>query len=77
MLVGFHPAVEDAEVVIGCDKGDLARDAQSSCIAAFAAETRIHKKIVSPIMEAKEKDKMLYTSPDWESLIANIILQKF
>ena len=27
-------------------------------------------------MEAKEKERMLYTSPNWESLIANIILPK-
>jgi hypothetical protein len=27
-------------------------------------------------MEAKEKDKMLYTSPNWESLIANIMVGK-
>jgi hypothetical protein len=37
---------------------------------------RIHKNNVVDIIEAKEKDKMLYTSPNWPSLIAYITMVK-
>jgi hypothetical protein len=43
---------------------------------SFTAGILIHKNKVVDIIEAKEKDKMLYTSPNWESLIANIMVGK-
>jgi hypothetical protein len=41
---------------------------------SFTAGMRIHKNNVVDIIEAKVKDKMLYTSPNWASLIANIMV---